>query len=226
MNTIDLLAAQEGLSRGDLIRRALGRLEKRTFEAVRSRNEVHQLRIALDDDMLARLNDLAGGPKGYGAALEAAIEAYQAQALNKADSSASQEAQASLAVDVAIPDHDYFTPEQLAILRGKIVALRKQAIEVLRSDKKSVFYEGTRGDEADVASTVQQRDQAEAELARARQLFVETERALAKLRNGSYGYCEATDEPIEWERLLANPLARYSLEEQERLERQSRLMAA
>ena len=43
--------------------------------------------------------------------------------------------------------------------------------------------------------------------------------ALNKIKQGTYGICEESGELIEENRLLANPLARYSLEEQQAMEK-------
>lgn len=44
--------------------------------------------------------------------------------------------------------------------------------------------------------------------------------ALEKLKLGTYGYCDGTGEQIGVERLKANPLAIYCIEEQERVEKE------
>ncbi|MDM8334874.1 TraR/DksA family transcriptional regulator [Wolbachia pipientis] len=44
--------------------------------------------------------------------------------------------------------------------------------------------------------------------------------ALEKIKLGIYGYCEGTGEEIGIERLKANPLATFCIEEQERLEKE------
>jgi len=49
--------------------------------------------------------------------------------------------------------------------------------------------------------------------------LTEIDRALEKLQAGTYGLDEETGEPIEYERLLALPWTRYSVETQEALER-------
>jgi DnaK suppressor protein len=43
--------------------------------------------------------------------------------------------------------------------------------------------------------------------------------ALQRIQEGTYGYCEGTDEPINPRRLVIMPLARYSLEYQEQQEK-------
>ena len=47
---------------------------------------------------------------------------------------------------------------------------------------------------------------------RLRSQLMEIESALARIENGSFGYCEETEEEIEPERLLAIPWTRLSIE--------------
>ncbi|QKX02133.1 TraR/DksA family transcriptional regulator [Wolbachia endosymbiont of Dirofilaria (Dirofilaria) immitis] len=47
--------------------------------------------------------------------------------------------------------------------------------------------------------------------------------ALKKIKLGTYGYCEGTGEEIGAERLKANPLAIYCIEEQEKLEKEKNI---
>ena len=47
--------------------------------------------------------------------------------------------------------------------------------------------------------------------------------ALARIEDGSYGYCEETGEPIGLRRLDARPIATLTVEAQERHERRERL---
>ena len=46
-------------------------------------------------------------------------------------------------------------------------------------------------------------------------LLRQAERALAKLDNGTYGYCEDTGEPIDLKRLMAQPATSLSLAAQQ-----------
>lgn len=57
---------------------------------------------------------------------------------------------------------------------------------------------------------------------RERKLISKIDEALDRIENGSYGYCEETDEPIALRRLMARPIATLSLEAQERHERLER----
>ncbi len=58
---------------------------------------------------------------------------------------------------------------------------------------------------------------------RQRKLMGKIDSALARLEEGSYGYCEETGEPISLKRLDARPIATLSLEAQERRERRERI---
>ncbi len=57
---------------------------------------------------------------------------------------------------------------------------------------------------------------------RARKLVAKIEEALARIEDGSYGYCEETAEPISVRRLEARPIATLGVEAQERHERHER----
>ncbi len=57
---------------------------------------------------------------------------------------------------------------------------------------------------------------------RERKLIAKINAALERLADGSYCYCEETDEPIGVNRLEARPIATLSLEAQERHERMER----
>ncbi len=53
-----------------------------------------------------------------------------------------------------------------------------------------------------------------------RKLLIEIDGALEKMRNGEYGLCEGTDEPIGFKRLELRPWTRYSVAYKEMLERE------
>ncbi len=54
---------------------------------------------------------------------------------------------------------------------------------------------------------------------RQRKLIAKIDAALARLEDGTYGYCEETGEPISLARLEARPIATMTLEAQEKHER-------
>ena len=55
-----------------------------------------------------------------------------------------------------------------------------------------------------------------------RDLIQKIDRALKRIEDGTYGYCEDTAEPISLRRLEARPIATLSIEAQERHERMER----
>ena len=58
---------------------------------------------------------------------------------------------------------------------------------------------------------------------RQRKLISKIDSALARIEDGSYGYCVDTGEPISLRRLDARPIATLSIEAQERHERRERV---
>jgi DnaK suppressor protein len=58
---------------------------------------------------------------------------------------------------------------------------------------------------------------------RQRKLIAKIDAAIARLDDGTYGYCEETGEPIALKRLEARPIATLSVEAQERHERRERI---
>ncbi|MGB4101787.1 MAG: RNA polymerase-binding protein DksA [Alphaproteobacteria bacterium] len=69
--------------------------------------------------------------------------------------------------------------------------------------------------ETEVALEMRARD-------RQRKLLSKIQEALARIEDGSYGYCEETGEPIGIKRLEARPVATLTVEAQERHERKER----
>jgi DnaK suppressor protein len=58
---------------------------------------------------------------------------------------------------------------------------------------------------------------------RQRKLISKIEAAMRRIKEGEYGYCQVTGEPISLARLRARPIATMTLEAQERHERQERV---
>jgi DnaK suppressor protein len=118
------------------------------------------------------------------------------------------------------PDEAYMNERQLAYFRAKLLdwrqALMEEAQGTLDGLRDSSYHEvgddvdrATR--EADQALELRTRD-------RCRKLVRKIDQALARIEDGSYGYCEETGEPIGLARLEARPVATLSVEAQERRE--------
>ena len=68
------------------------------------------------------------------------------------------------------------------------------------------------GDEADQTMRILAEQEVMTQTDRLRQQLLEIESALGRIENGSYGFCEETEEVIEVERLRAIPWTRLSIE--------------
>ena len=60
-------------------------------------------------------------------------------------------------------------------------------------------------------------------LNRSRKLISKINAALQRIKDGTYGFCEETGEPIGLKRLMARPVATLSIEAQERHERDEKI---
>ena len=115
------------------------------------------------------------------------------------------------------------TPEQLAELRGRLEERRTALISSIEGRQNEERDTGREvGDEMDEASLEGALGMASKMLERDVHILREVDRALAKLREGTYGACEGTGEPIGYERLRHAPWARFGIAYQEELEREAR----
>ncbi len=60
-------------------------------------------------------------------------------------------------------------------------------------------------------------------LNRSRKLIAKIDMALRRIKDGTYGYCEETGEPIGLKRLMARPIATLTIEAQEKHERNEKI---
>ena len=60
-------------------------------------------------------------------------------------------------------------------------------------------------------------------LNRSRKLISKINSALQRIKEGTYGYCQETSEPIGLKRLIARPVATLSIEAQEKHERDEKI---
>ncbi|WP_223164165.1 TraR/DksA family transcriptional regulator [Nocardioides mesophilus] len=79
--------------------------------------------------------------------------------------------------------------------------------------------DGAGNDQADVGSTTFERDHEMSLANNAREMLAQTERALGRIEDGSYGVCEQCGEPIGKMRLMAFPRATLCLSCKQREER-------
>jgi DnaK suppressor protein len=115
---------------------------------------------------------------------------------------------------------DFMNPLQVEYFRRKLLQLRADTRGELNLPPSVGADESLReGDQADQASAAVDRDFDVVNRQRAHALLQQIEQALARLDNGTYGYCEDTGEPINLRRLDAQPMAILTTEAQARRER-------
>lgn len=107
--------------------------------------------------------------------------------------------------------------QKLINWKEDIIRQTKETLEGLHEDSVQHADLADRAtSETDRALELRARD-------RQRKLISKIDAALARIEDGTYGYCEETGEPIGLKRLDARPIATLSLEAQERHERRERV---
>ena len=118
----------------------------------------------------------------------------------------------------------FMNAKQQEYFRQKLHAWRSELVEEASETRQNL--QETSSVEADIADRASAETDRSLELRtrdRARKLISKIDEALARIEDGSYGYCEETDEPIGLKRLEARPIATLSLEAQERHEKMEKI---
>lgn len=116
------------------------------------------------------------------------------------------------------PPHLEFFRRKLQGWRADLVEESKQTIENLRDEVRDV------GDEAERATRETENSLELRTRDRYRKLIAKIDKALKRIEEGRYGFCEETDEDIGLERLEARPIATLCLDAQERWEHRQKQM--
>jgi DnaK suppressor protein len=104
-----------------------------------------------------------------------------------------------------------------AVRCGHILREARETIATLQNENENHPDVADRASsETDRAIELRARD-------RQRKLIAKIDAALARIEEGTYGYCEETGEPIALKRLDARPIATLSVEAQERHERREKV---
>jgi DnaK suppressor protein len=118
----------------------------------------------------------------------------------------------------------FMNERQREYFRGKLLVWRD---DILREAKETLQHlqdeSQNHPDLADRASSETDRAIELRARDRQRKLIAKIDAALARIDDGTYGYCEETGEPIALKRLEARPIATLSIEAQERHERRERV---
>ena len=102
--------------------------------------------------------------------------------------------------------------------------------EIIKSNSNSLFskdvdQEISSPDIIDQASSQAEKTLEMRTVNRQRKLLTKIEKAIKRIADDTYGYCEDTGEPIGIKRLIARPIATLSIEAQEKHERNEKIFA-
>lgn len=121
-------------------------------------------------------------------------------------------------------DESFMNKRQQEYFRRKLNGWKEDILRENRETLQHLQEESSHHpDIADRASSETERALELRTRDRQRKLVSKIDAALARIEDGSYGYCEETGEPISLKRLDARPIATLSIEAQERHERRERV---
>lgn len=118
-----------------------------------------------------------------------------------------------------MPEKDYMNAAQLAFFKARLQAMRDEILEKAAETVEHMREIEAVADPADRATVEEEHTLELRTRDRERKLLRKIEEAIARIDDGSYGWCAESGEPIGVPRLLARPTATLSIEAQERRER-------
>jgi DnaK suppressor protein len=120
-------------------------------------------------------------------------------------------------------DEPYMNDSQREYFRRKLMNWREEILRGSNETLRQLKEEDNRvADMSDWASHETERNFQLRARDRERKLLSKIDEALRRIEDGTYGYCEETQEPIGLRRLEARPIATLSIEAQERHERREK----
>ena len=121
----------------------------------------------------------------------------------------------------------YMCSKQKSYFKKRLMDWRNEIIE---SNTKNLYlnevdHEISSPDIVDQASSQTEKTVEMRTLNRQRKLISKIDKAIKKIKDNTYGYCEETGEPIGIKRLIARPIATLSIEAQEKHEKNEKIFA-
>ena len=116
--------------------------------------------------------------------------------------------------------HKKFFKEKLINWKNEIMESNAKGLYL-----KDVDREISSADIIDQASSQTEKTVEMRTLNRQMKLLSKINKAIKKIDNDTYGYCEETGEPIGLKRLIARPIATLSIEAQEKHEKNEKIFA-
>ena len=102
--------------------------------------------------------------------------------------------------------------------------------EIIKSNSKNLYFNDTgqeisAPDVVDQASSQTEKTVEMRTLNRQIKLLSKIDKAIKRIKDNTYGFCEETGEPIGVQRLIARPIATLSIEAQEKHEKNEKIFA-
>jgi|TARA_B110000438_G_scaffold286209_1_gene317193 DnaK suppressor protein len=121
----------------------------------------------------------------------------------------------------------YMCPKQKLFFKKKLVEWRKEIIDANTKslNLSEVDNEIFSPDVVDQASSQTEKNVELHTMNRQRKLLSKIDKAIKRIQDNTYGYCEESGEPIGVKRLMARPIATLSIESQEKHEKNEKIYA-
>ena len=116
--------------------------------------------------------------------------------------------------------HKAYFKRKLTEWKSEIIKANNEALYNNSLDDNS-----TSADVVDKASSYTEKNIEMRAINRQIKLIAKIDRALKKIKDGTYGYCEETGEPIGIKRLIARPIAALCIAAQEKHEKEEKVYA-
>ena len=121
----------------------------------------------------------------------------------------------------------YMCEKQKMYFKKRLIDWRNEIIE---SNSKGLYlndidHEISSPDIVDQAASQTEKNVEMKTLNRQIKLLSKIDKAIKKIKDNTYGYCEETGEPIGLKRLIARPIATLSIEAQEKHEKNEKIFA-
>ena len=121
----------------------------------------------------------------------------------------------------------YMCEKHKTFFKKKLVEWRN---EIIKSNSKGLYlndvdHEISSPDIVDQASSQTEKAVEMRTLNRQIKLLSKIDKAIKRIDNNTYGYCDETGEPIGLKRLIARPIATLSIEAQEKHEKNEKVFA-
>ena len=116
--------------------------------------------------------------------------------------------------------HKVYFKKKLVEWKNEIIELNSKGLYL-----KDVDHEISSPDVIDQAASQTEKNVEMRTLNRQIKLLSKIEKAIKKINDNTYGYCEETGEAIGLKRLIARPIATLSIESQEKHEKNEKIFA-